>query len=144
MAFLTGNVNNENSKIIEEKMDEILVGRILDNDSFSKKIEFNDIIEFINRHSNNEVCLKWLQTVNNFIGLCVGFENSYTKLKNIDSYALEEQFKKFEIAFKVMNPSKINLGKIRRQLSMLFIENFEKYSDFNEDELGEAFFEATA
>ena len=143
MAFLTNNVNNENSKIIEEKMDEILVGRILDNDISKNKIEFYDVIAFAAKHTRNHYCLTWLQTVNNFIGLSVGYDNSYLLLNELDSNQLEIELQKFEGAFKILNLSKINLGKFRRDLSKEFIQNLAKYQGYNIEELAEVFFELT-
>ena len=143
MAFLTNNVNNENSKIIEEKMDEILVGRILDNDISQNQVEFYDVILFINKHSQNQYCLTWFQTVNNFIGFSVGFNSSYNLLDKLDSNQLANQLEKFEAAFKSLNPSKINLGKFRRELSREFIQNFSKYVDYNIEQIEEVFFELT-
>lgn len=143
MAFLTNNVNNENSKIIEEKMDEILVGRILDNDISKNQIEFYDVIVFVAKHSQNHYCLTWLQTANNFIGFSVGFNNSYQLLDGLDSAQLEIELQKFEAAFKILNLSKINLGKFRRELSKEFIQNLAKYGSFNVEELAEVFFDLT-
>jgi hypothetical protein len=144
MAFLTKNVNNENSKIIEEKMDEILVGRILDNDLDDNEIEFEDLIKFVDKNSTNLFCLNWFQTVNNFIGLSVGFANSYKVLFEFSSEQLEEQLQKFEESFKFLNPSKINLGKFRRELSREFIQNIDKYQNSSQEELNDIFFDLTA
>jgi hypothetical protein len=143
MAFLTNNVNNENSKIIEEKMDEILVGRILDNDISNNQIEFYDVIVFVAKHSSNLNCLNWMQTANNFIGFSVGFNNSHQLLNELDSIQIEIELQKFEAAFKILNLSKINLGKFRRELSKEFIQNLAKYRELNIEELAEVFFELT-
>ncbi|KAB7728023.1 hypothetical protein F5984_19910 [Rudanella paleaurantiibacter] len=144
MAFLTNNVNNENSKIIEEKMDEILVGRILENDISKNQIEFYDIIQFVDRHADSSICLKWFQTVNNFIGFCVGFNNSYDILRGFSSGELEAQLQKFELAFRALNPSKINLGKFRRELSKEFVYNLKRYRDLDVTDVEEIFFELTS
>lgn len=143
MAFLTNNVNNENSKIIEEKMDEILVGRILDNDISKNDIEFYDIISFVAKYAKNIYCLTWFQTANNFVGFSVGFNNSYKILNELTPDRLEIEFKKFESAFKIINLSKINLGKFRRELSKEFIYNLGKYLEINVEELAEVFFDLT-
>lgn len=45
LAFLTDNVHNENTKIIGEKMDQILIGRILDSQITSSKVEFKNVLE---------------------------------------------------------------------------------------------------
>jgi hypothetical protein len=143
MAFLTNNVNNENSKIIEEKMDEILVGRILDNDINKNKIEFFDLLKIIDKFSENKFCLTWFQTVNNFIGFSVGAIKSYKFIEELQSENLEILLEKFEKSFKSLNTSKINIGKFRRELSKEYIENIEKYSNYNNDDLDEKFFELT-
>jgi len=143
MAFLTNNVNNENSKIIEEKMDQILVGRILDNDINKNAIEFYDVLKLVDKHSENIYCLNWFQIVNNFIGFSVGITKSFYFINNINSTELEEILKKFEKSFKTLNTSKINLGKFRRELSKEYISNIEDYSIYSEYELDDKFFELT-
>jgi len=142
-AFFTNNVNNENSKIIDEKMDEIIVGRILDNDLTAYEIEFIDIIKFVDKHSGDDYILTWFQTVNNFIGFCVGYNNSHETLNNFSSNGLKSELEKFESAFKLLNPSKINLGKFRRELAKTFIKGIAKYSSYTIEELNEEFFELT-
>lgn len=143
MAFLTGNVNNENSKIIEEKMDEILVGRILDNDINNNKIEFFELLRIIDKFSDNKYCLNWFRTVNNLIGYSIGAINSYTFIESLPVRELEELLNKFEKSFKTLNTSKINLGKFRRELSKDYIENIKEYSEYSSEDLDEKFFELT-
>jgi hypothetical protein len=143
MAFLTNNVNNENSKIIEEKMDEILVGRILDNDINKNNIEFFDILKIVDKFIENTYCLNWFQTVNNFIGFCIGVTNSFEFINNLELKELEELLKDFEKSFKSLNTSKINIGRFRRELSKNYIENIEKYNHYNNEELDEIFFDLT-
>lgn len=143
MAFLTNNVNNENSKIIEEKMDEILVGRILDNDINKNNIEFFDLLKIIDKFSKNKFCLSWFQTVNNLIGYSIGAIKSHEFIASLEPEELEELLEKFEKSFKSLNTSKINIGKFRRELSKDYIENIEKYTSYNNDELDERFFELT-
>lgn len=141
-AFLTLNVNNENSKIIEEKMDEILVGRILDNELNYNEVQFYDVLKLIDKFSDNEFCINWFRTVNNLIGFCVGVIKSYDFISQIESSAiLEEYLKKFEESFKILNTSKINIGKFRRELAKYFIENIAQLSELSNDELDENFFE---
>ncbi|WP_294317881.1 hypothetical protein [uncultured Chryseobacterium sp.] len=143
MAFLTNNVNNENSKIIEEKMDEILVGRILDNDINNFDIEYYDILKMIDKFSVNEYCLNWFKVVNNLIGFSVGVIKSFKYINDLSTDELEELLKKFEKTFKSLNTSKINLGKFRRELSKEYILNIQKYSEFSDYDLDDKFFELT-
>jgi len=144
LAFLTDNVHNENTKIIGEKMDQILIGRILDSQITSSKIEFKNILELIDRLSfANEEIKTWLKISNNFIGFCVGIKRSFEKISSEPSDAFAHEIQKFEEAFKAINPSKVNLGKYRRELSKYFIEEYESIKTQSADELIESFAELT-
>lgn len=145
LAFLTDNVHNENTKIIGEKMDQILVGRILDSNVTSSDIEFNDVLKKIDSLSNtNESNKKWLKTSNNLIGFCVGIKKSFKTIDQSTDTEFEEQTNKFEEAFKAINPSKVNLGKFRRDLSKYFIENYKEIVELDSDDLIEKFVEITS
>lgn len=144
LAFLTDNVHNENTKIIGEKMDQILIGRILDSQITSSRIEFKNILELVDRlASENDEIKTWLKVSNNFIGFCVGIKRSYEKVSEETSDAIAHEIQKFEEAFKAINPSKVNLGKYRRDLSKYFIEEYESIKTQGADELIEAFAELT-
>lgn len=143
IAFLTSNVHNENSKIIDEKMDQILIGRILDSDINSYELQFNDIITFIDNISVNSFNREWLQVANNFIGFCVGVRKSFNYVFALSPEEVQLAFQNFDTAFKAINTSKINIGKYRRELSKYFIENAEKLFPNNADYLTEMFFEQT-
>lgn len=143
IAFLTANVHNENSKIIDEKMDQILVGRILDTDINSYELEFDEIFTFIDSVSSNETNREWLQVANNFIGFCVGIRKSHNFVFKQSSETLAIAFTNFEIAFKAINTSKINIGKYRRELAKYFIDNAEELFNKQADFIIEKFFEQT-
>lgn len=144
LAFLTNSVHNENDKIISEKMDQILVGRILDSEVVDSKIEFKDILTLVDILAKDEEIRKWLKVSNNFIGFCVGVKSSYDIIKDIDLETFKENIQTFETAFKSINPSKVNLGRFRRELSSLFIKEYSDLSDKDADELMEVFFDKTA
>lgn len=144
LAFLTDNVHNENTKIIGEKMDQILIGRILDSQITSSKIEFKDILELIDKlASKNEQIKTWLKVSNNLIGFCVGIKKSFETLNNENPESIETEIKKFEEAFKAINPSKVNLGKYRRELSKYFVEEYDSIKEKSAEELIESFAEIT-
>lgn len=145
LAFLTDNVHNENTKIIGEKMDQILVGRILDSNITNSKIEFQEVIQEIDRLSHNhDPNKKWLKTSNNLIGFCVGIKTNFEPIKSTTQEEFNNEIEKFEISFKAINPSKVNLGKFRRDLSKYFILNYSEISEMDSDELIERFAEITA
>ena len=143
ISFLTSNVHNENSKIIEEKMDEILVNRILDIDLESYHLQFTDVILFLNKVSSNDTVRSWLQVSNNFIGFCVGIKKSFEYVFAQPVELLQNAFQNFDAAFKVINPSKVNVGKFRRELSAHFIENAIELFEKNTDFLSDRFFQIT-
>ncbi|MEI8625983.1 hypothetical protein P4S67_18780 [Pseudoalteromonas sp. B137] len=144
LAFLTGAVNNDNNKIIGEKMDQIIVGRIMDKQPSDDDIEFKEVITEIDRLCSNSEVKKWLKVGNNLIGFSVGIKVSHQKIKESNADDFSGAIELFESAFKAINPSKVNLGKFRRELSQKFIENYEQYSNFDEMELVEEFSELTS
>lgn len=144
LAFLTETVNNDNNKIIGEKMDQIIVGRIMDKQPVNEGIQFKEVINEIDRLSINPVAKKWLKVGNNLIGFSVGIKKSYNILKVEKDTDFSNAVELFEAAFKAINPSKVNLGRFRRELSQNFIENYEQYSVFDEMELVEQFMEITS
>lgn len=144
LAFLTGTVNNDNNKIIGEKMDQIIVGRIMDKQPADTDIEFKEVIKEIDRLCESTSVNKWLKVGNNLIGFSVGIKTSHQNIKTASSDDFSEAIALFESAFKAINPSKVNLGKFRRELSQKFIENYEQYSEFDEMELVEQFMELTS
>jgi hypothetical protein len=144
LAFLTDKVNNENTKIIGEKMDQILVGRILDSNVTDSSVEFEEVLEVIDLlASNNDTIKKWLKTSNNLIGFCVGIKHNFDIIKGATQEEFNLQILKFEEAFKAINPSKVNLGKFRRNLSKYFIENYTEILDMDSSELIERFADIT-
>jgi len=139
LAFLTDNVHNENNKIIDEKMDQILVGRILDSDLTNEAVEFTNVLDLIDYFAKDDTSKQWLKINNNLIGFCVGAKSNFGELKLTSAEQFKEQVTKFENAFKAINPSKVNLGKVRRDLALYFVKNYNKIIELNADELVEQF-----
>lgn len=142
-AFLANNVNNENNKIIDEKMNEILVGRVMDSDLSSAKVEFSEIIEFVDRVSANEVVKRWLKIQNNLIGFTVGAKSNRGNVLDMLPDEFEMQVTKFDDAFDVINPSKVNVGRYRRELSKAFFENIEEFHSLGAEEVADRFVDLT-
>lgn len=141
LAFLTNNVHNENNKIIDEKMDEILVGRILDSKDIDDDLTFEKILQLIDSLSAEPEVRNWFKVTNNLIGFCVGVRESYEIMELMTPEEYLETIQLFEIAFSAINPSKVNLGKYRRMLSRKFIEEFQVLSGMDADDLTEVFAE---
>jgi len=144
LSFLTGNVNNENNKIIDEKMDEILVSRVLDNRDASFRLKFENILDLVDALCINSKCKEWFKVNNNLIGFCVGIRDSYQYIRDINADNFAEMVTLFDVSFESINASKVNLGKYRRQLSAEFIKNYQDFIDYSEEDLIEHFVEFTS
>jgi hypothetical protein len=144
LAFLTNNVNNENNKIVNEKMDEILVGRVLDTDIADGSVQFEDVLVLLDRLCESPEIRRWFKVNNNLIGFCVAIKKTYPLISEIDLDDFKNSVQIFEESFDAINASKVNLGKYRRQLSKEFFEKFEALSDKTSEELTEYFAEITS
>jgi len=54
VAYLSGSVNVDNQKIIEEKMDELIASKIIDSDIPTSKVEFSDVVNIISPTAHRE------------------------------------------------------------------------------------------
>lgn len=142
-AFLTDNVNNQNKKIIESKLDKILVGRVMDTDIASHTVSFSDILKQVDAFVADPVAAKWLRGGNNLIGFTVGAKKSLDRLNNFEPEVFSELVNKFEDAFKAINTSKVNVGKLRRELVQYYISNIDQFYDASTRDVETAFFEFT-
>lgn len=142
-AFLTNSVNNENSRIIESKLDEILVGKVMDSNLVESDVSFHDILKEIERLSVNAIARDWLRLGNNLIGFAVGARKSLQTLASMNPDDFADATSIFESAFSGLDVSKINVGKFRRNLSRLFVEKIDKYGKADSEALLEAFMEET-
>lgn len=144
IAFLTNSVNNQNSKIIESKLDEIIVGKVMDSDLSTATVSFADILGEIGRIANIEASRGWIRQVNNLIGFTVGMKESIAVLKSLGDDQLGDLVIKFDKAFEIINQSKVNVGKQRRELSSYFFKNLGKFVNSDLSEIESAFVDYTA
>lgn len=134
LAFLTENLHNENTKIIAEKMDELIVSKIMSSGP-ATGIEFQEVLEVIDQLSSNQESKSWLKTQNNLIGFCVGIKTSYAFIKEMRPENFGDICEKFEDAFKAINTTKVNLGKYRRELSYKYIKDIERLNRYTVEDL---------
>lgn len=144
LAFITESIIIDNSKFIEEKMDQILVRKILDTDISSISVEFKQILSLLNRWQTNTTLKKWFKTPNNLIAFCVGIKKSYFFINSLDELDLVKAISAFDEAFTAINPSKVNVGKIRRELVEYYVSNLEQLINLSVDDLINDFFDKTA
>jgi hypothetical protein len=132
IAYLSESVSIDNQKIIEEKMDELIANRIIESDIPTRKIEFSDVVDFINLMSQSPILRDWIRVQNNFIGFCVGIRGTIETLKSLNLEEIEKAINNFEDAFSSINVSKVNLGKVRRETVSQFIKEFGDVKDLDE------------
>jgi hypothetical protein len=135
VAYLSGSVNVDNQKIIEEKMDELIASKIIDSDIPTSKIEFSDVVNLINKFSKSDGLRDWIRVQNNFIGFCVGAKTSAADLNLLNIKDIDDSVSNFEQAFSSINVSKVNLGKVRRELVAYFFQNYRSLSKLDEFDL---------
>lgn len=135
IAYLSGSVNIDNQKIIEEKMDELIASKIIDSNISTSKIEFADVVALINKLSQSGVLWEWIRNQNNFIGFCLGAKTSAPALEAAPLKMIEAAIQSFELAFSSVNVSKVNLGKARRESVANFMQHYEKLHKLDEYEL---------
>tara|TARA_R110000751_G_scaffold19678_5_gene58605 strand:- start:995 stop:2032 length:1038 start_codon:yes stop_codon:yes gene_type:complete len=144
LAFLTGGPHNQNSRFIEDKLDEILVGKVMESDITFESLTFSDVITEVDRVSRSPVARDWLRNENNLIGFTLGVKRSYGDILEISPEDFGEMTEVFDEAFLAINPSKVNVGKVRRELSVYFIENVGKLVGEPVEVLTEQLFDLTA
>lgn len=142
LAFLTGSAHNQNSRFIEEKLDEILVGKVMASGAIESDVSFQDVISEVDRLSSNSDVKEWLRNENNLIGFTLGCRVNIEELAKIPPEELSAMCLDFDRAFAAINPSKVNVGKFRRELSMEFVKVVDQRPSL--EALTEMFFDLTA
>lgn len=132
IAYLSNSVNIDNQKIIEEKMDELIAAKIIESDIAERQIDFSDVVGLIHKFSESEKLREWIRGQNNFVGFCVGIRGSGLALQGAALEEIEQAVNQFELAFKSINVSKVNLGKVRRETVAKFIEQYQSLKELDE------------
>jgi len=142
-AFLTNSVNNDNSRIIESKLDEILVGKVMESNLSDSDVTFSKVLKVVDKFSDDINARDWLRLGNNLIGFSVGARNSMAHLEALTAEEFGAAVTVFDQAFRSIDVSKINVGKIRRELARTFTAKINQFANAELDTIIEAFFEET-
>ncbi|PIB29557.1 hypothetical protein BFP77_06125 [Maribacter sp. 4U21] len=143
LAYMANSPMVDNKKIIQEKMDELIVNKIVSAEKVENDSTFESVIKSLAKFQKSPISLKWLKQANNLVGFAVGMKTSSADIKNLTVEQFENAIKIFDQAFSDFNPSKIKLGKLRRELSYDYFKNYDKLRDFDSLELLEYFSELT-
>lgn len=126
ISFLSNTTSLDNKKIIEEKLDELVARKIIEEKLMDESFDFSNVLTLVGRLSNNEYLREWLRNGNNLIGFAVGIRISYHLIEDMQNNHLEELIGRFETSFKSLNVSKIKLSRERRKLSAYFIAHIDE------------------
>lgn len=143
LSYMADSPMIDNQKIIQEKMDELTVNKIISSENKDEGSNFRDVITAIAKFQSNLTNIKWLKQANNLVGFAVGMKYSKNDILNLTANEFEESVKTFEQAFSDFNPSKIKLGKMRRELSYEYFKNFGKLQSLDSDDLLQHFSDIT-
>lgn len=142
-AYLSNNVHNQNSKIIESRLDEIIVGRVMDAELTEAKYSFEEILREIDRLSENQDSKAWLRIKNNLIGFTVGAKNSLATIQDTSPDDFAVCVRNFDLAFTAINRSKVNVGKFRRDLAEFFMTRIDEFVNADLEEIESRFIDET-
>ena len=124
IAFISNSVNIDNQKIIESKMDELIVNKIIDSDITERSIEFSEVIDLVSKFINEPYLRDWFEVPNNLIGFTAGISKSYYDLYNETVDGMVTSVELFERSFKYFDISKFKIGLARRKAVKFFIEKY--------------------
>ena len=79
LAFLSNSTNIDNKKIIENKLDELLATKIIEQGAKFNDVEFSNIIRCVSDFSASPEVKKWFQNENNLIGFSVAMTRLFRK-----------------------------------------------------------------
>lgn len=143
LAFMADSPIIDNKKIIEEKMDELLVGRIMAVEPKKYVSSYKEFVILLAKFQKNPDAFKWLKITNNLVGLAAGVKHSLDLIKELSADEFGEHVEKFDQAFDDFNPSRIKVGKYRRELACEYFKSFDQYKDLDSDELLSVFSDLT-
>lgn len=116
LAFLSSSINIDNEKIIQDKMDELIASKIMDNKITNSDVQFDEVLDKVNEFIQNEDCKKWFLNQNNLIAFFAGIKKTFIYLKDMTPNDFSELIEKIELVFTYFEVSKIKLGSIRRKI----------------------------
>lgn len=143
IAYMTGSPNNDNRKIIEEKMDEILVGKILERGALDSNHDFMKTIELIDKFCEQGENFEWFKVENNIVAFSAAASTTFDTLSNLTADETKDHLEKIDGVIASFDVSKINLGKIRREIVFNYFSKFDELGEYSEFDLLEYFAEQT-
>ncbi|HHH9538503.1 TPA: hypothetical protein ACP327_006303 [Pseudomonas aeruginosa] len=138
LAFLSKSINIDNEKIIQEKMDELIATKIMESNIIYSEIEFDQVIDEIQRLIGVDPIKKWFSNQNNLIAFCAASHKSFNYIRSLDCENFIECIDSLEGGIDMLEVSRIKLGSSRRRAVEHYFSNLEnligkdKYSILDE------------
>ncbi|WP_304045047.1 hypothetical protein [Desulfovibrio piger] len=126
LAFLSGTTTIDNKKIIENKLDELLATRIIEQGVGSSDVEYSDVISFISKCSTDEEVRKWFQNENNLIGFSVAMKKNFNNIREFSSEELLTKIQFIEDVLSMTEVSKVKVSSHRRKMVSQYFKDIVK------------------
>ena|SRR6218665_2420608 len=140
ISYFTKSYNIDNQKLIESKMDELLVSKIIDNKKEYNEQEFVDVLKLIERLSENDDVYKWFGFENNMIGFCAAIRVSFNEISQTSPEVFYTSVQTLENYFnEYLDRSKIKIGTERRKAVFNFISNYRDCFNLDVSRLNDYF-----
>jgi len=137
MAFLSGSIAIDSQKLIQEKLDELLANKILENSPQGGSLEFYQVVELISKFVSSPKLDKWFKINNNLIGFAAGIRGGYSAIHEMESDEFQVLVDSLEDAFRKFDVSKIKLGRARRLAVNYVISKVETLDYSDPDDIAE-------
>ncbi len=144
LAYMTERPLIDNKKIIESKMDELLVSNIMNSELDDSSHQFKEILNLVSNYSIRAENYKWLFQSNNLIGFSVGSKKSVSFLSQLDADQFYDIIEKFEKAFTFFNRSTIKVGKLRREMITEYFKRISTFMNSSVEDIAQHFAEITS
>ncbi|MCP4347220.1 MAG: hypothetical protein GY795_17040 [Desulfobacterales bacterium] len=137
LSFLSKSITIDDTRIIEEKMNELIADKILQSNMKEHKIEFSQVVDLISRFSENNELKKWFKNENNLIGFCSAITESFSIIERLSIDEFLDCVRVYEKSFAYFDVSKIKVRIYRRKSLNHFIQHFRELKDYSETDLTE-------
>lgn len=135
ISFLSNTTSLDNKKIIEQKLDELVARKIIEEKLTNIEFDFSSVLELVGKFSQSTKAKDWLRNGNNLMGFVVALRNNFQRIQEMNVTEFENAIENYENAFKNINVSKIKLSRERRKLGEFYFKNFDKLDYLDSDEL---------
>ncbi|GLO13495.1 hypothetical protein PPUJ20028_20760 [Pseudomonas putida] len=132
LAFLSKSINIDNDKVIQEKMDELIATKIMESNIVDSDIEFDQVIDEVQRLTEDEEIKKWFSNQNNLIAFCASAHSSYDFVAAMNFDEFKDCVNSLEGAIGMLEVSRIKIGSSRRKAVEFYFNNIARFKGKDE------------